>query len=101
MLDGYADHYTEPSYFHAQESDLLVMEPVLPELGPVEQGVWDAQDRTPDWTRASGDAAYRRSLILALIKLAGPATGRMTNATGMTYAEAWAESGAPEGADEW
>jgi hypothetical protein len=27
--------------------------------------------------------------------------GQMTNATGMTYAESWAMSGAPEGADEW
>lgn len=123
MLDGYGDICAEPTTHHfrddsegyavhcinpaheqawADRSDLIEMEPVLPELGPVEAGAQDAYDRTPDWTRASGDPVYRRSLILTLMELAGPphSPARMTNATGLGFDEAMAMSGAPD-AEEW
>lgn len=111
MLDGYGDICTEPSTHlfqgHQDGYDrcpLIEYDPILPELGPVEQGTKDAYDGTPDYTRASGDPVYRVTLIRTLLLLSAPArpTGQMTNVTGMTFDEAWAESGAPDNAgEEW
>jgi hypothetical protein len=102
MLDGYDAHCTEPSYFHAQESDLIEYEPVMPELSPIEQGVRDGTDGTPDWIRIH-DASYRTSLVktMAAIVRQARTPGRMTNVTKLSYEDAWAMSGAPEGDDEW
>lgn len=112
-FDGYTDHYIEhginPAYEQAlaDRSPIVEYDPVLPELGPVEQGTQDAYDGTPDYTRASGDPVYRVTLIRTLLMLSAPARrrtqhgpGAMTNATGMTFDEAWAESGAPS-QEEW
>jgi hypothetical protein len=104
MLEGYGDIYVEyrpePSPF-----DSIEAEP-LPEMGPVQAGVQDAADGTPDWTRTAGDPVYRVSLIKTLLEMSQPTrkaaqNGRMTNATGLSAEDAWAMSGAPGGSEEW
>lgn len=76
-----------------------------PELAPADQARMDAWNRTPDYTRMAGCPVYRNTLVKELLAMAAPACDQLQSqhgllATGLSFEDAWAMSGAPDGSGE-